>query len=281
MIKENIDIFLDSEANIAIEKIETKENIDIFLDSEANIPIEEIESDKIFSNVDLSIYKGKDGYTPIKGVDYFIEEDINALKEIFALKDHTHDNMGGSAKAICGTFKAGELKVGQGLDNKDYKNNVKWIDNVTPVNAENLNAIEEKLFKQQHYVGELPPADTDITWYDTTSSSIDETLDSLIIKELKSIISDMSSQISYLTEKVEYLLNMQGGDLPGDDNEVVTGNFLLLENGDLILLEDGNKILLEQQQSVLKNTTIITENGLNILIEYGKNIIKEGENGRY
>ena len=132
-----------------------KKNIDIFLDSEANITIEKIESDKIFSNVDLSIYKGKDGYTPIKGVDYFIEEDINALKEIFALKDHTHDNMGGSSKAICGTFKAGELKVGQGLDNKNSKNNPKWVDNVTPVNAFNLNEIEDKLKAHQEALDEL------------------------------------------------------------------------------------------------------------------------------
>ena len=254
--------------------------------------------------------KGEDGYTPIKGIDYFTEEDISSLKDIFSTIDHTHKNkiddvviegnilkfyadnvlikeiklpanIDAESRAVCGEFLCGELLVGEGLSVKARNEVFKWVDGVTPVNAENLNAIEEKLFKQQHYVGELPPIDTDITWYDTTSSSIDETLDSLIIKELKSIISDMSSQISYLTEKVEYLLNMQGGDLPGDDNEVVTGNFLLLENGDFILLEDSNKILLEQQQSASKNTTIITENGLNILTEHGKNIIKEGENGRY
>ena len=122
-----------------------KKNIDVFLSSEASITVERVESDSIFSEVDLSIYKGKDGYTPIKGIDYFTEEDIESLKEIFALKDHTHDNMGGSSKAICGTFKAGELKVGQGLDNKNSKNNPKWVDNVTPVNAVNLNEIEDKL----------------------------------------------------------------------------------------------------------------------------------------
>jgi hypothetical protein len=63
--------------------------------------------------------------------------------------------MGGSSKAICGTFKAGELKVGQGLDNKNSKNNPKWVDNVTPVNAFNLNEIEDKLKAHQEALDEL------------------------------------------------------------------------------------------------------------------------------
>ena len=110
-------------------------------------------------NADLAISKvikgfdGKDGYTPIKGVDYFTEEDIESLKDIFALKDHTHDgNI--SQKAICGEFLCGELKVGQGLD-VSSKSSGKWIDNVTPVNAENLNAIESKILEHQKALDEL------------------------------------------------------------------------------------------------------------------------------
>ena len=64
-----------------------KKNIDVFLSSEASITVEKIESNNTFSEVDLSIYKGKDGYTPIKGIDYFTEEDIESLKEIFAFKE--------------------------------------------------------------------------------------------------------------------------------------------------------------------------------------------------
>lgn len=110
-------------------------------------------------NADLAISKvikgidGKDGYTPIKGVDYFTEEDIESLKDIFALKDHTHDG-NASQKAICGEFLCGELKVGQGLD-INSKSSGKWIDNVTPVNAENLNAIESKILEHQKALDEL------------------------------------------------------------------------------------------------------------------------------
>lgn len=262
MIKKNIDIFLDSEANITIEKIEIDKNVDIFLDSETSIPIEKIESDKIFSNVDLSIYKGKDGYTPIKGVDYFIEEDINALKEIFALKDHTHDNMGGSAKAICGTFKAGELKVGQGLDNKDYKNNVKWIDNVTPVNAENLNEIEDKLKAHQEildgfsfsplesnvHVGHNPPTNENLqAWVDTSDDEeFMQDISDLVLDEFRNIFSAMQEQISFLKSKNSELeTRIYRLEMYGSNSSPTNGYILTLEDKTILTLEDGTILTLE------------------------------------
>ena len=217
-----------------------KKNIDIFLDSEANITIEKIESDKIFSNVDLSIYKGKDGYTPIKGVDYFIEEDINALKEIFALKDHTHDNMGGSSKAICGTFKAGELKVGQGLDNKNSKNNPKWVDNVTPVNAFNLNEIEDKLKAHQEALDELlyVPLTINLTSNTQTALEIGTTINSVVFNwnYNKDIVSQKFNNQALEASLRSYTYNLpfnsnqsfklEANDGKGDFNKSISFNFL-------------------------------------------------------
>ena len=217
-----------------------KKNIDIFLDSEANITIEKIESDKIFSNVDLSIYKGKDGYTPIKGVDYFIEEDINALKEIFALKDHTHDNMGGSSKAICGTFKAGELKVGQGLDNKNSKNNPKWVDNVTPVNAFNLNEIEDKLKAHQEALDELlyVPLTINLTSNIQTTLEIGTTINSVVFNwnYNKDIVSQKFNNQALEASLRSYTYNLpfnsnqsfklEANDGKGDFNKSISFNFL-------------------------------------------------------
>lgn len=217
-----------------------KKNIDIFLDSEANITIEKIESDKIFSNVDLSIYKGKDGYTPIKGVDYFIEEDINALKEIFALKDHTHDNMGGSSKAICGTFKAGELKVGQGLDNKNSKNNPKWVDNVTPVNAVNLNEIEDKLKAHQEALDELlyVPLTINLTSNIQTTLEIGTTINSVVFNwnYNKDIVSQKFNNQALEASLRSYTYNLpfnsnqsfklEANDGKGDFNKSISFNFL-------------------------------------------------------
>lgn len=217
-----------------------KKNIDIFLDSEANITIEKIESDKIFSNVDLSIYKGKDGYTPIKGIDYFIEEDINALKEIFALKDHTHDNMGGSSKAICGTFKAGELKVGQGLDNKNSKNNPKWVDNVTPVNAFNLNEIEDKLKAHQEALDELlyVPLTINLTSNIHTTLEIGTAINSVVFNWSynKDVISQKFNNQALEASLRSYTYNLpfnsnksfklEANDGKGDFNKSISFNFL-------------------------------------------------------
>lgn len=110
-----------------------------------------------------------------------------------------------------------------------------------------VKSLEERLIKQQHYVSDVPPQDTDVTWFDITANSIDEKLDSVIIEELKNVIAAMSDRIIELQKKVEYLWNIQGseGNLP---EGIVVGDYLLLEEGGVILLEDGNKILLEKEE---------------------------------
>lgn len=217
-----------------------KKNIDVFLSSEASITVEKIESDNIFSEVDLSIYKGKDGYTPIKGIDYFTEEDIDSLKEIFALKDHTHDNMGSATKAICGTFKAGELKVGQGLDNKNSKNNPKWIDNVTPVNAVNLNEIEDKLKAHQEALDELLyiPLTINLTSNIQTTLEIGTSINSVVFNWSynKDIISQKFNNQALDLSLRSYTYNLpfnsnkgfklEANDGKGDFNKSISFNFL-------------------------------------------------------
>ena len=82
-------------------------------------------------------------------------------------------------KAICGTFLAGELNVGEGLETQRNKlgEPTQWIDNVTPVNAFNLNKIEQKLLvlselvqsgNNNVFVGELEPDVECDVWIDTS-----------------------------------------------------------------------------------------------------------------
>ena len=117
--------------------------------------------------------KGEDGYTPIKGVDYFTQEDIDSLKDTFSQIGHTHTNKiddvklednklnfyadgelitsitlpkQARAKAICGEFLCGDLTVGEGIEKGTRESGHKWIDGVTPVNAQNMNEIEDKFY---------------------------------------------------------------------------------------------------------------------------------------
>ena len=217
-----------------------KKNIDVFLSSEASVTVEKIESNNTFSEVDLSIYKGKDGYTPIKGIDYFTEEDIESLKEIFALKDHTHDNIESVSKAICGTFKAGELKVGQGLDNKSSKNNPKWIDYVTPVNAVNLNAIEDKLKAHQEALDELLyiPLTINLTSNIQATLEIGTTINSVVFNWSynKDIVSQKFNNQALEASLRTYTYNssfssnksfkLEANDGKGDFNKSISFNFL-------------------------------------------------------
>ena len=109
--------------------------------------------------------------------------------------------------------------------------------------------------------GDEPPIDTDLIWYDTSNRSIDKKLDSLIIEELKSIISSLSSEITSLKQKVEYLWNNQGngGSIPSEPS-------LLLEDGSYLLLEDGSRILLEYSISS-ETAEILSKEKINYIKE--------------
>ena len=122
------------------------------------------------------------------------------------------------------------------------------------------NASSDSSNEKCFHEGSEPPEDTELIWLDTTEKSIDTKLDSLIIAELRNIISTMSTEITYLKEKVEYLWDNQGngGSLPSE------GDSLLLENGGYLLLEDGSRILLESSISQ-ETASILAEEKINYI----------------
>lgn len=142
-------------------KIVPENSISVNLNEELNLNTSLSPKESLNFNASIGIKgdKGDDGYTPIKGVDYFTEEDIESLKEIFVVKNPTNK------QAICGTFTVGELTVGEGLGSTS-KGTTKWVDYVTPVNAANMNSIEnrlneymEKLQEHQSILDELSYVD--------------------------------------------------------------------------------------------------------------------------
>jgi hypothetical protein len=148
--------------------------------------------------------------------------------------------MGNVSKAICGTFKAGELKVGQGLDSKSYKNNPKWIDNVTPVNAVNLNEIEDKLKAHQEALDELlyVPLTINLTSNTQTTLEIGTTINSVVFNwnYNKDIVSQKFNNQALEASLRTYTYNLlfssnksfklEANDGKGDFNKSISFNFL-------------------------------------------------------
>lgn len=258
-------LLIEKELNVSLK---TDNNITANLSSPNNL------------KANLSNFHGKDGYTPIKGVDYFTEEDIESLKEIFALKDHTHDNTETTKKAVCGTFKAGELKVGQGLDNKISKNRPKWIDNVTPVNAVNLNEIEDKLKAHQEALDELlyTPLTINLTSNKSTTLEIGTTVDSVIFNWSynKDIISQKFNNEVLETNLRSYVYNLsfnqnktfklEANDGKGDFNKSISFNFLNgryfgVSNSDIYNSDFIKTLSKELSSSKSKTFTVNCEEG--------------------
>ena len=235
--------------------------------------------------------KGEDGYTPIKGIDYFTEEDINSLKDIFSTIDHTHKNkiddvviegnilkfyadnvlikeiklpanIDAESRAVCGEFLCGELLVGEGLSVKARNEVFKWVDGVTPVNAENMNRIEDriednKLTISEHienhpfniHLGENPPNDIEIgAWVDTSDiEEITQDISDSILDEFRSIFNSMQEQILSLKTKTSeleariYWLEMNSG----GSSSPVGGDILVLEDNTILTLEDGTILTFE------------------------------------
>ena len=235
--------------------------------------------------------KGEDGYTPIKGVDYFTEEDINSLKDIFSTIDHTHTNKiddviieenilkfyadsvlvkeiklptssDTESRAVCGEFLCGELLVGEGLSAKARDEVFKWVDGVTPVNAQNMNRIEDriednKLTISEHienhpfniHLGENPPNDIEIgAWVDTSDiEEITQDISDSILDEFRSIFNSMQEQILSLKTKTSeleariYWLEMNSG----GSSSPVGGDILVLEDNTILTLEDGTILTFE------------------------------------
>ena len=159
--------------------------------------------------------------------------------------------MGNISKAICGTFKAGELKVGQGLDNKSLKNNPKWIDNVTPVNATNLNEIEDKLKIHQEKLDELLyiPLTINLTSNIQTTLEIGTTINSVVFNwnYNKDVVSQKFNNQALEASLRTYTYNssfnsnkgfkLEANDGKGDFNKTINFSFL---NGRYWGVSDSN-----------------------------------------
>lgn len=84
---------------------------------------------------------------------YFDEVRLDGLNLVFYSKGveaqsiKLPSNLSPSARAMCGEFLAGELNCGENVSNYslDIEAGTTWVDGQTPVNAENLNKIENKL----------------------------------------------------------------------------------------------------------------------------------------
>lgn len=163
-------------------------------------------------------------------------------------------------RAICGEFLSGELPVGYNVGstysdfNVDLDNPTIWIDNETPVNAFNMNSIENKILYLKklinakasgYYVGTTPPQDESVLWIDTSEDEVDNALSGSLIEELMSTIKSMQDKINKLEEEVEYLkINGGGGTVVPPTTE--DGSYIITEDGDLIVTEDDENLILEE-----------------------------------
>ena len=163
------------------------------------------------------------------------------------------------ARAICGEFLSGELPVGYNVEylsaNSDINldNPTIWIDNETPVNAFNMNSIENKILLLKelindkasgYHMGSTPPDDESIIWIDTSEDEVENVLGGSLIEELMDTIRSMQEKINKLEEEVEYLKINGGGTIVPPIIE--DGSYIITEDGDLIVTEDDENLILEE-----------------------------------
>ena len=130
-------------------------------------------------------------------------------------------------------------------------------------------------------MGESIPENDEVIWFSDGITTVGDeiTYDNPLIKELFACINSLQFQIQKLQEEVEYL-KLHGGGSSGSnkpEDDVIIGNYLVLENGYGLLLEDGNNILLENDKNDNNKPvdTILLENGFELLLENGENILLE------
>lgn len=152
-------------------------------------------------------------------------------------------------RAVCGEFLSGELSVGYNITETydlALSTPTVWVDNETPVNAFNMNSIENKIIALKNlidgqpsafYIGITPPENTNALWVDTSSDVEDFSVSNVILEEIRSAMSMMQLKINELEEQITVLISSGGAVYPS--NSIVT------ENGDIFITESGDKIILE------------------------------------
>lgn len=259
--------------SLTVKKISSIQNIDCELSSSNNVLGKELNIGKGDKGD-----RGEDGYTPKKGIDYFTREDIESLKEIFSQVEHTHYNKIDNVEldgfvlnfyaegkivksieiskrnvAICGEFLSGEVFVGEGVENSTSRNQPKWVDGVTPVNAKNMNEIEDKLRAceialSEIHIGEEPPNEDSLVWIDTSSVDVLKPITDDALSEIKNTFISLQEQINILILKnnelenrVYYLeTNTSTGGSSGK------GILLVNEDGDILICEEDSVLIFEE-----------------------------------
>lgn len=123
--------------------------------------------------------------------------------------------------AICGEVICGEILVGQGLrENRELRaysksyNPTIWEDGITPINAKNLNNIENKIqelvtivdnilvnggsVKSEIHIGNTEPIDKEVLWIDNSDEMPEQQLDESIIEAFASVLKEHSDNIKEL-----------------------------------------------------------------------------------
>ena len=87
----------------------------------------------------------------------------------------------------------------------------------------------------EHWVNNLPPTSTEMIWIDEGIGSVNETIDVLVLQELKEIILNQNKKIDELERKIIALEN---------NGSIIITDSVLLEDGSPLLMEDGDYLLL-------------------------------------
>ena len=126
------------------------------------------------------------------------------------------------------------------MSENSLKNSPKWVDNVTPVNATNLNEIEDKLKEHQKALDELlyVPLTIDLTSNKTATLEIGTTVDSVVFNwnYNKDVISqkfnnevleaNLRSYTYNLSFNQDKAFKLEANDGKGDFNKSISFNFL-------------------------------------------------------
>ena len=88
----------------------------------------------------------------------------------------------------------------------------------------------------EHWVSNLPPTSTEMIWIAEGIGSVNETIDVLVLQELKEIILNQNKKIDELERKIIALEN--------NGSIIITTDSVLLEDGSPLLMEDGDYLLL-------------------------------------
>ncbi len=141
------------------------------------------------------------------------------------------------------------------------------------------------------YVGDTPPEDDSVIWFDTGEGSSSEiTYDNPIINELFACIRALQKQVQQLQADVDYIKEHGGGVRPPDEpdepvvpdepGEEIVDVVLALEDGGLFMLEDGGFMIHEEDIIIEKpdeneESSLALENGGLFMLENGGFIILE------